>query len=32
MTHAERNGNSAALRWPATAVPGAARLELPPGL
>jgi hypothetical protein len=32
MTHAELNSNAAALRWPATAVPGAARLELPLGL
>jgi hypothetical protein len=32
MTQAELNSNSAALRWPATAVPGAARPELPPGL
>jgi hypothetical protein len=29
MTHAELNSNSAALRWPATAVPGAARDESP---
>jgi hypothetical protein len=32
MTHAGLNSHAAALRWPATAVPGAARLELPPGL
>jgi hypothetical protein len=32
MTHAKLNGNSAALRWPATAVPVVAWLELPPGL
>jgi hypothetical protein len=32
MTHAELTGNSAALRWPATAVPAAAWQELPPGL
>lgn len=32
MTHAKPNGNNAALRWATTAVPGAARLELPPGL
>jgi hypothetical protein len=32
MTHAELNGKSAGLRCQATATPGAARLELPPGL
>lgn len=32
MTRAELNANSGALRWPAPAVAGAARLELLPGL